>query len=402
MRWLRAPAGLTPVLYIKLSAFYLSYFAALGVVLPYFGPYLRSLGMAPAQIGVLLATLSAAKIVAPNLWGWVADHTGRRVGVIRLAAVGAGGAFLWVMGSQSMSALALSLACFGFFWHAALPQFEAVTFNHLGQRRDSYTGIRLWGSIGFIAAVLAVGAGMDRLGPQVVPWAILGLLVAMAAFSAAVPRAGEQPHEDAAARFRAVLIRPSTLALLAVCFLTQASHGPYYAFFSIYLADSGYSSAAIGELWALGVVAEIGVFLAMPYWLPRYGARCLLAVAVGLAGVRWVIIGWWVGHVPALIVAQLLHAASFGVFHGAAIQLINSTFVGRHQGRGQALYSSLSFGAGSAVGNFASGYGWQWLGPTVTYSLAGCVALSALIVLALVSPDYRATRRNSLVANGKA
>ena len=33
-----------------------------------------------------MAVLMGTKIIAPNIWGWIADHTGRRVGIVRLAS----------------------------------------------------------------------------------------------------------------------------------------------------------------------------------------------------------------------------------------------------------------------------------------------------------------------------
>ncbi len=182
------------------------------------------------------------------------------------------------------------------------------------------------------------------------PAVLVVLLILIWLSSLAVPEsaAGHLPLDQEP--IRTVLKRPFVLSLFAVCFLIQLSHGPYYAFFSIYLEGYGYSTATIGWLWALGVVAEIGVFLLMPRLLPRYGARNLLLTAVWLTALRWLLIGGLADHPAVIICAQALHAASFGLYHAVAIYLVHTLFVGVHQGRGQALYSSLSFGAGGAVG----------------------------------------------------
>jgi len=81
-----------------------------------------------------------------------------------------------------------------------------------------------------------------------------------------------------------------------------------------------------------------------------------------------------------VLIAQSLHAATFGSFHAAAMHLTHQYFVGRHQGRGQALYSSLSFGAGGAVGSLLSGFLWSDPGPAVTYSVAAGFSLLAFAV----------------------
>ncbi len=182
-------------------------------------------------------------------------------------------------------------------------------------------------------------------------------------------------------RLRDVLRRPVVLSLLSVCFLVQASHGPYYAFFSIYLEEYGYSTALIGQLWALGVLAEIGVFLVMPVLLPRFGARRLLLTAVSLTTVRWLLIAGFAGRLPVVVFAQTLHAASFGLYHAVAIYMVHRLFTGAHQGRGQALYSSISFGAGGALGSLVSGYLWTGMGAQSMYLLAAGVSLAALVVV---------------------
>ncbi|MCI0401325.1 MAG: MFS transporter [Gammaproteobacteria bacterium] len=364
--------------YWRLSGFYLFYFSTLGALLPYWSPYLQSLGFGAVEIGELVAILVATKIVAPNVWGWLADHRGRRMAIIRLACLLACIAFAAVLLASTFIWLALVMVVFGFFWNAALPQFEATTLTHLGDSVHAYTQIRVWGSVGFIVSVWMLGWIFDRYGVHFLPQIIVALMGMIWLTSLLVPEeaAGHLPLSQEP--LRKVLARPKVLALLIVCFLMQASHGPYYAFYSIYLADHGYSPTLIGELWALGVLAEVGVFLAMHRLLRKWGLRTLLLASLGLATLRWLLIGFYVDSLPVLTVAQLLHAATFGVYHAMAIQLIHRYFVGRHQGRGQALYSSTSFGAGLAVGSLLSGFTWASFGPERTYAFAALLSLVGL------------------------
>lgn len=366
--------------YWRLSGFYFFYFASLGALIPYWGPYLRSLGFSELAIGELVAIIMATKIVAPNVWGWIADQSGKRMLIVRLASLLAvlcfagifiGGGYWWI---------ALVMTAFSFFWNASLPQFEATTMNHLGDRPQRYSSIRLWGSIGFILSVAGLGALFDRVDIAWLPVALIVLFAGIWLNSLVVPEraAGHLPldHEP----LKAVLRRPKVWMLLLACFLLQASHGPYYTFYTIYLEDHGYSRSLIGQLWALGVAAEIGLFLVMHRLLPRLGARRLLLMALLLTAVRWWMIAQFPERLDLLLLAQLLHAASFGVVHAVAIHLIHRFFTGPHQGRGQALYSSLSFGAGGAVGSLYSGMLWNSAGAYWAYLSAAMIALAALLV----------------------
>ena len=369
------------MIYWRLSGFYLFYFASLGALVPYWSLYLQSLDFSVTRIGQLIAILMATKIVAPNVWGWIADHTGHRMTIVRMASLLAAIAFAGVFTAHSFWWMALVMTVFSFFWNAALPQFEATTMNHLGADTHRYSGIRLWGSVGFIVAVAGLGPLLERYGTGLLPLVLLALFAGIWLSSLSVPEsaAGHLPLDQAP--LGDVLKRPAVLALLGVCFLVQASHGPYYAFFSIYLERHGYSTGVIGQLWALGVVAEIVVFLLMPRLLPRFGARKLLLCAVGLTSVRWLLIAAYADNWLIITLAQTLHAASFGLYHAVLIYLVHALFTGAHQGRGQALYSSLSFGAGGAAGSLVSGYLWSGIGPEAMYLLAAVASLCALLLV---------------------
>ncbi len=363
-----------------LSGFYFFYFATLGALIPYWGLYLKSLGFGVVEIGELVAIIMATKIIAPNIWGWIADHTGRRMTIVRLASLLAtltfAGVFLW----QGYWMMALITSLFSFFWNAALPQFEATTLNHLGSASHRYSMVRLWGSIGFIALVTGLGSLFEKTGTAPLPIVLLILFAGIWISTLLVPECvKDHPHVEHEP-LRRVLARRAVVSLLLVVFLIQASHGPYYTFYSLYLAANDYSETAIGQLWALGVVAEIGVFLKMHDWLPRYGARFLLLVATLLTTLRWILIALFVDQLWIMIFAQTLHAASFGVYHAVAIHLTHQLFTGRHQGRGQALYSSLSFGAGGAAGSVVAGYLWEGAGTAWMYMAAAATAALAGVI----------------------
>jgi PPP family 3-phenylpropionic acid transporter len=367
--------------YWRLSSFYLFYFASLGALVPYWGLFLKSRGLGAKEIGGLFSLIMVTKVVAPNVWGWIADHRGERMVIVRWASLLAVVAFSGVFWAPSYGWLALVMLVFSFFWNATLPQLEALTMTHLREQVHRYTRIRLWGSIGFILTAVEVGPTLDRFGVELLPSVVVTLMGAIWLASLRVPER-KAPHSTSTHEsLRAVLIRPKVLALLTACFLMLASHGPYYAFFSIYLEGYGYRQSLIGQLWALGVMAEVVLYLVMPRLLSRFPLHRLFLLSFALTALRWTLIGLFPEDLFLLVFAQILHAASFGVFHAVAIQLIHRAFVGPYQGRGQALYSSLSFGAGGALGSLLSGYAWESLGPTVTYLVAALVSGLGFVIV---------------------
>jgi PPP family 3-phenylpropionic acid transporter len=376
--------------YGRLSGFYFFYFAALGAFLPYWALYLQNAGFSAAEIGQLIAITAATRVVAPNLWGWLADRTGRTLSVIRLAGFFTLVAFSLVFGLQGFGGLALVMLVFSFFWNAMLPLFETITLNHLHHDTYRYSWVRLWGSIGFIAAVVAVGKALEGvLSIDCLPQLIMLLFCGLWLTSLTVPRGPEETHSAESSALSNILKRSDVIAFFLACMLQQLAHGPYYVFFSVYLRDHGFSSGETGQLWALGVLAEIVLFAFLHRLLARYSLRRIFLASLALSVVRWLLIAWGVDSIAAIFSGQLLHAASFGSAHVAAIHLVHQYFRGPHHGKGQAFYSALSFGLGGALGSLYSGHLWTAWGPQWVYTAAAGSSLAALL-LAWTSVGKRA------------
>src|SRR3569832_2710762 len=140
----------------RLYGIYFSYLASLGAFLPYLSLYLENLGFSAIAIGQIMALMALTKVISPNVWGLIADHTVERMRIVRLGSFAAALSFAGVFWGQGFWWLALVMVAFSFFWNATLPQFEATTLNYLGPQPQRYTSIRIWGSIGFIVAVAAL------------------------------------------------------------------------------------------------------------------------------------------------------------------------------------------------------------------------------------------------------
>ena len=370
----------TPIPYWRLSGFYFFYFASLGALVPYWSLYLKNLGFNAQSIGILIAFIPATKIFAPYIWGWIADHTQRPITIIRIANLLAVVAFAGVFLGNSYWWLAIIMLTFSFFWNSSLPQFEATTLNHLDKNLHRYSGIRLWGSLGFIFMVVGLGEFFQSQSINWLPQIIFVLLIGIFIVSLIVPERLQTQHEEQSSIMN-VVRQPVVLAFLSVCFLMVLSHGPYYTFYSIYLEDHGYSRRLIGLFWAVGVIAEVVIFLIMHRILPVLGVRFLLLITLALTALRWFLIGFFPDNISVLFFAQLFHAFSFGVFHAVGILLVHQFFRGKHQGRGQALYASLSFGVGGAVGSLVSGLLWDRIDHSSLFALAAMAALLAWVVV---------------------
>lgn len=376
--------------YWRLSGFYFLYFGLLGTLVPYWSLYLKDLGFSAAAIGLLMALPQLTKIGAPNLWGWLADRSGQRLRIIRAGNLLAAIAFLPVFWVDQFWPMAGLLIAFSFFWNAVLAQFEALTLQTLGAKSHRYSHVRLWGSVGFIVAVLALGEVLDRLGTGLLPWVLSGLLWLLWLGTLTLPDGQGESRRRAPGQgaLWGMLRQRSVLLFLLAVFLMQLSHGPYYTFYSIYLDGLGFSKFTVGCLWALGVLAEVLLFVFMHRLLQRFSSPTILIASLALAALRWLLIASVGDSLWLLALAQLLHAATFGSFHAASIAWVHRQFGAELGGQGQALYSSLGFGAGWAAGAWLSGKYWHIFGVELFYWAAGFAALAALILLsARISHD---------------
>jgi PPP family 3-phenylpropionic acid transporter len=365
------PAGIPG---LRLASFYFVFFASVGVFMPYWTLYLEELGFPDTTIGTLMALLMATRIVAPHFWAAASDRSGRRMGVARLGAVAATMVFAVAPALHTPLALGAVLVVYSIFWSAVLPQFEAVTLTWLGEARRRYSRLRLWGSVGFVVTSTSVGLVLERFGIPLLPWLIAVTMASVAATTLLIPEPPRAPRPPAGSAIWATLRRPPVLALLLGCALMQASHGPYYVFFSIHLEDQGFTRGTIGALWSFSVVAEVLMFAALPWILGRIAPTTVFTWCFLLTGLRWLLLAFGPADLTVLVPVQALHAASFGAYHAVAIQFVHEHFTGRQQARGQALYSALSFGAGGAAGSVASGWLWSQFGSAVTFSIAAAVA----------------------------
>lgn len=373
---------MTKLPYWRLSGFYFLYFAFVGAFAPYWSLYLKSLEFTAFQIGVLMSLFQVARIIAPNIWGWLADHTGLRVRIIQVSAFASLMCYLGVFIGDGYVWLFVVMATMSFFWSAPMPLVEALTLGHLGDNATGgYGRIRLWGSVGFIVAVIGLGYVLDVAPVRTLLWIVLGLKVGVLLFSRQLSEPRVLPHHDDEQPVWGILKRPEVVVFFSACFLMAAAHGAYYTFYSIYLVDHGYSKSTIGWLWAIGVICEVLVFLYMPKMTHHFGLKRILEASFFLAGLRFLMIGFGVQWFAVMVLAQVLHAASFGSYHAAAVAMTHRYFKGKHQVKGQGYYTSISFGLGGTLGGVWSGWLWEPAGAAVTFAVSGAAALAGGLLL---------------------
>jgi len=368
-------------LHWRLSRFYFFYYFFVGSFVPYWGIYLQSENFSPSSIGILLSLFQISRIVAPNFWGWLADHTGHRVKWIKLTSFLGLIGFIGIFWAKGFFWIFLVMLALSLFTSSTLPLAESLTLAHLATTDGHYSRIRLWGSIGFIVASLFLGYLIDLQGINILLWVLLIAQAIIFFLSNTIPETQDIQHKTNDLSIWKIIKTPSVIALLIGCTLMVSAHGVLYNFYSIYLKDHGYSSGTIGWLWAVGVICEILIFMAMPKILRRYSLKAILLVSLFLGVIRFILIGASPDHLYLLFIAQIFHAATFGSFHAASIEVIAYYFQGRNQTRGQAIYNSVAYGIGGTIGGLGGGYLIQYLGGQLGFMIAAISPLIGFVVI---------------------
>jgi len=359
------------------APFYAAYFGVLGVTLPLLGPYLEDRGVAALGVGLITALFSLPKLVyAPvlgarvdrGLWfrGVLTLHLA--VSIVAAAAVGR---------LDGAWALGVALFLVGLGHGTVLPLVEATVLERLPP--GGYGPLRLWGSLGFVAAAAAAATLVAQGGIEGFPLVLAASLVLLALTCLPFERSAHPPHQPSRGS-----IPVTVWWLLALLTFHQVAHGPYYAFFSIHLRAAGYSGPVISGLWSLAVVAELVAFMSGGFLERRLGRRRLLGLALLVSPLRWLLLALppsWAG----LVAAQLGHAATFALVHLAGIQLVQAGVPAGAVRRAQALYSGLTFGLGVVAGSALAGPLYGKLGGAGAFraaALLSCVLFVAWLPLA--------------------
>ncbi len=380
---MRSPSALLPApLPAPLPAFALlsfTYFAALGLFNPYAPLWFKELGFTTWAIGGIAALQSCTRIVGPYAWGWLGDHTGQRVTLIRLACVGCVVSALSLSFVESLWPVAAVTALLFLANSGVVPLYETslayLLSNSQGLDAGRYGRVRVWGSVGFIASVAVFGLVLERLGVHAFPWIVAAMNALLLWAATRLPRSHEQVLSDEPAPAALHLLKkPEVAWFFASVFFTVLAHTAVYAFFSLYLAHLGYGKSAIGGLWAVAVAVEILFFWTQGRFFSKLSPHGWLQVVAAVATARFAAtasaghLGW------VLLLAQMSHAVTFAAHHAACISLIHQLFPGRARGRGQALYTILGYGLSGVLGGFGGGWLIERMGYEPTFWAASAAA----------------------------
>ena len=371
---------------------------AVAAFFPFLALYLRDAhGLDESQIGLVLASMAAARMVANPLWGHLSDTRIGRLTALQIGLAGSAGAAFLVNAAAALPAITLLMVVQAFFMDAQEPNIDAIALEHLGEDRMSdYGRIRGWSSLTYASGCLVFGGILQRFG---IRWAMplygISALLVLAWSTTVVrdrPRSLER-HGRLGSLGAVFRHAPRFWGFLVAAVLVWTGFNAAWNFIGPRIEDQGGGPFLIGLGTALGGVVEVPVMRSSSRLQRRFGLRLVYmagCIVYGLTFLLW-------GSVSDPTVLSLL-----AVFEGVGFSLLFTTgvvIVGRLLPRslystGNAVGQMVSFGIGPILGAGLGGFVYQHLGAPTLYLSACVLALGAAMVawFALATPALSEAR----------
>jgi MFS transporter, PPP family, 3-phenylpropionic acid transporter len=344
----------------RYALFYFCNISIWSVIHSFIPLHLDKLGFLPYQIGILGIMVNASAIVVPPAVLALAHEkwSSRRLFIVTSSLLPI--VFLPLIWLKLFGPFALVYLLFSLLYRAPLSLLEPQAIRDAEQHHLSYEQARSWGSFGYIACMLLIGYLLDRgdsssvfvLAEVVLIGTFLTGFLVSDRLKRTPARVSTDPHEH---RTLTSFGTPSFWLLIAIVVLVWGSHAVLNLYLSLYLKELGWSATMISTAWMVGVLGEALVFHLFNSLINRVPLKLLLASCIMMTTLRWLLYGSTTDAFLILL-AQSLHAFSFGGMYISSIRLIYRLLPEDQRDRGQGFLFVAGPGIGMMLGTCVTTY----------------------------------------------
>lgn len=332
------------MLFLRLSAFYFFYFAAVGVYIIFLPKVLHDIGYSTLEIGVVLALAPLMRFLTPFLFLKHISLTQELFKTILILSVFS--SFLFYFTIEYFYLFMLNNAILGVCLSVILPYVELISIKEL---KNKYGKSRLFGSIGFALIGLVLAKYLSEPNVALHYYFISTLLTVFMAFSLLKYDEQENKCDKNDEHFSLLKFWPFWVSL----FLMQVSFGGYYNFFTIYENEHGINIETISYLWSVSIIFEILMFY---YQAPLLKNKLVLIIkfSILITSFRWLLLYLFPNSLSISYLTQSLHAFSFGLYHSAVILYLYGIY--QNKKLAQQFMLGVAYGFGGFIGAIFAGY----------------------------------------------
>ncbi len=364
----------------RLSSGYLWHFGAIGAYVPFATLYFRELGFSGPQIGVLAALFAVGTAFVAPLAGAVADARGLHRAIVRFALFGAAAAALALSQITTFWPFFALTILFAVCVAPVSSQLDSYAMTYGARSGASYGRLRVWGSVGFMLLVLAAGRWMGDDVDRRIYYAV-AIALGLALISVfGLPRMGHQPRANPLSGFGEAWRNRPLMLLLVVALISALGTATANNYLGIHLEELDGSARFVGPAFAIGAASELPVMLLAGTLMRLVKPFWLIAVALAVYALRFLIYGLSES-AELLLVLQSLHGVSYALFLTATVTLSFQLAGPALASTAQALLTAMSFGFGSIAGSLLGGALLDTAGTARIFQLASVILLVSIAVL---------------------
>ncbi|SHE98914.1 MFS transporter, PPP family, 3-phenylpropionic acid transporter [Desulforamulus putei DSM 12395] len=373
----------------KLKLLIFTYFTTVGIIVPFLPLYFDSRGLTNSQIGILLALGPCVSILVQSPWGYLSDRlqTVKKLLLLQFTACLILSFLLFHL--RSFSLLVPTVIGFYAFFLPSFPQLDCLILANSKKSGKHFGSYRLWGSLGFAVTALAAGELLAVVGIEWMKGLYQGLLLISILLIFLVKDVPPSGKTTTASQFKELLQRPEVLYVLIFIALVNTTNKANDAFMGILVRSIGGTEAEVGWAWTTGPLSEIPVFALFGLLLARYNETVLLALAAGAYALRWFLFAI-AGDPQLIIVIQLLHGLSFGLFYMAGVSYMGKIVPPALRASGQGLLATFGGGLAGIAGSLLGGFIMDHFGPQLLYAASCGLVLLAVAAFNLLVIKHRA------------
>ncbi|OOH92104.1 3-phenylpropionic acid transporter [Pasteurellaceae bacterium 15-036681] len=362
---------------------FFGFYCAYGVFLPFFPIWLKHHGYDTDVIGTFVALGYLFRFSGAMFFSKRVSHPNQLINLNRFltwATVVILLVMAWAV--DSIWLLLPVLMLFHIFNGGAMPIGDTIASTWQQQIGLDYGRTRLFGSLAFVIGVISTGYIVDWFGESVIIGILMGWVVFLGLGLMVNPtryfdeKAKNKSQDDLS--YGQLLKNSTTLRMLIVASLIQASHAAYYAYSTIYWTEQGISTQNVSLLWGLAVSAEICFFFFSNRLFKAWKISHLVILSVIACVVRWALLATATNAI-ALGFIQILHALTYGVGHYAMIRYIAMQPT-EQMPKLQALYFGSSNCALMALFTFVAGFSYQ-TSPALSFGLMMVFVIPAFLII---------------------
>jgi PPP family 3-phenylpropionic acid transporter len=365
------------------SIYYFLYYGAISILFPFLALFYQSQGLTGGQIGLLAAISPIISFFGAPLWTGVADATRRHKLVTMLSTLGVVIITFIFPLVASFSGLLLMICLYALFNAPTGSLVDSAVLALLGDRKERYGRIRLWGTVGYGIVAPFAGSLIGRLGLKWAFWGYAILMLGGLLVITRIPFRQRASNGSFRGGMRVLFANQSWMLFLVMVFIAGIGMATINNYLFVYMQSLGASKTLMGFALTVSTLSEIPALFFSDRLLRRFGARGMLVIAMATIGLRLVCYSLttqpWI-----VLVIQLCHGLTFAAIYTAGVHFAGQIAPPGMQATTQGMFGGTLMGFGSAAGGLLGGLLLDRFSPGGMYAIAGTLVLAGLIAFLLV------------------